>query len=202
MVSKKLRARVARDNRQNLRLWARGAREEILTPHIESYADALERGWRFEREKLKRITREFNARINWRLSDFEEPPLPLKPFDPDTRLPDDEILTDEEEETKRSHLDVLYKRIRRWLKYRVRRLRKGLRPRLDPRHDPWAHLLAKLSGYNRPPKARQAYQQFFHECNTDIIKPEVERRWLESEGDGASLQTSKEPNAPFRSRVA
>jgi hypothetical protein len=93
-------------------------------------------------------------------------------------------------------------RIRRWLKYRARRLRKQLRPKLDPRKNPWAILLAQLSGFKSPPKARQAYQQFMREAYTSHIAPEVALRWAAQTADGSNVQTSKDPNGPFRAQVA
>ena len=73
--------RVAKKDRRNLKLWAEGARETILKPHIPAYTDALERGWRAERDYLREVCQEFHARISWRLADDEEPDLPLPAYD-------------------------------------------------------------------------------------------------------------------------
>ncbi|KAJ7473863.1 hypothetical protein B0H11DRAFT_2429784 [Mycena galericulata] len=201
-MPKKGRKRVAKEDRKNLRLWAEGARESVLTPHIEPYADALERNWRSERDYLKKICNEFNARISWRLGDHEEPNLPLPEFKPQEILVEEE-LTEEEEKQKRARLVVLRDRIRRWLKYRVRRLRKQVRGRLDARKDPWALLLAKLSGIRVPQKARQAYQQFMHEKFDTDIAPVVAEEWAAtSVNKDGSLKTKKDADGPFRAKVA
>jgi hypothetical protein len=96
----------------------------------------------------------------------------------------------------------LSQRIRRWLKYRARRLRKQLRPKLDARKDPWAILLTKLCGMKAPPKARQAYQQYMKEAYTSHIAPEVAERWAAKISDGSNVQTTKDPTGPFRAEVA
>src|SRR5438105_1472704 len=44
------------------------------------------------------------------------------------------------------------------MKYRINKLRRTGRVRSVD--DPFEHLLMKLSGFQRPPKARQAYQQY------------------------------------------
>ncbi|KAJ7469883.1 hypothetical protein B0H11DRAFT_1731310 [Mycena galericulata] len=200
-MAKAKRKRVAKENRKNLRLWAEGAREEVLTPHIEPYADALSRGWRQERGYVKKVCNEFHARIDWRLPDWTEPEMPLPSFNPDVRLPS-ETLTPEEKETKRCRLDVLDERIRRWLKYRARKLRKQFRTKSNPLKDPWALLLAKLAGVVVPHKARQAYQQFMKDEYDQAIAPEVASRWATAQSKGSSVQTVKEPDAAFRAAVA
>lgn len=72
----------------------------------------------------------------------------------------------------------LIQRIAWWLKYRARKLRTMAKPKLDPRKNPYAVLLAKLSGIKAPPKARQAVQQYSHENDQSTIKAVVESRWL------------------------
>jgi hypothetical protein len=74
--------RKAKAERRSNKLWAEGAREDLMRPHIEAYADALQRGWRAERDYLQKVCNEFHARISWRLGDSEEPELPLPVYDP------------------------------------------------------------------------------------------------------------------------
>ncbi|KAJ7665820.1 hypothetical protein DFH06DRAFT_1322971 [Mycena polygramma] len=161
----------------------------------------MDRGWTADRDYLRGVCNEFHARVDWRLADHEEPESPLPAYDP-TKIIEAEILPDEEEQQKRARIAVLNRRIGRWLKYRVRRLRKQSRTRLDSTRDPWAVLLAKLSGLTTPPKARQAYQQFMHEEYEDKIHPEVVRRWAEEQSDGSSVQTKQSPTGPFRAKIA
>ncbi|KAJ7164588.1 hypothetical protein C8R43DRAFT_946404 [Mycena crocata] len=202
MAKKRQRARVAKDKRRNLRNWAEGARETVLAPHIEPYADAVEKGWRAERDYFALVCNKYHARINWELEDHEEPNLPLAPFDPHERLAKPQSLGEEEEARRDAKIEVLNLRIRRWLKYRVKRLRKHVRTRIDSRRDPWAILLAKLAGVNVPPKARQAYQQFMRKVYTEEIEPVIGERWAATAAAGSSVAVEKEPKAPFRAKVA
>jgi hypothetical protein len=45
--------------------------------------------------------------------------------------------------------------------------------------DPFAVLLAKLSGLSAPPKTQQAFQQYMHECYNNSIAPFVAEQWIE-----------------------
>ncbi|KAJ7831672.1 hypothetical protein B0H13DRAFT_1575001, partial [Mycena leptocephala] len=184
------------------KLWADGAREQVMRPHIEAYADALQRGWRAERDYLQKVCNEFHCRISWRLADADEPELPLPAYDPFSP-PAVEELTQEEKEARHARIEELNIRIRRWLKYRVRALRRGFSTQNDPRDNPCAVLLAKLAGVTNPPKARQAYQQYMRERYASDIAAVVEERWrtdCPTNKDGAA--NTKKPNAPFRAKIA
>ncbi|KAJ7735077.1 hypothetical protein DFH07DRAFT_967307 [Mycena maculata] len=187
--------RIAKKDRRNLKLWAEGARESILKPHIPGYADALERGWRAERDYIRQVCNEFHAKIPWRLQDHEEPDLPLPEYD-EFASPSIEEL-DEETSAKRARILTMDARIGRWLKYRARRLKRPLK--MDRTRDPWAMLLLKLVGINSPPKARQAFQQYMHESYETEIFPAVKARWDAScfEADGTTLKSKTAPNTPF-----
>ncbi|KAJ7065911.1 hypothetical protein B0H15DRAFT_807672 [Mycena belliarum] len=193
--------RVAKKDRRNLKMWAEGAREEILKPHIPGYTDALERGWRAERDYLQVVCNEFHARISWRLLDHEEPELPLPVYDPFAPVVL-ETLDEEEQEQRFERTEVLNARISRWFKYRSRRLRRPAK--MDNPRDPWGILMAKLAGINTPPKARQAFQQYMHESYETEIAPAVAARWKAScvEPDGLTMRSKKGPDAPFRAQVA
>ncbi|KAJ7881950.1 hypothetical protein B0H13DRAFT_2344883 [Mycena leptocephala] len=172
---KRARPRIPKESRKNLRLWAEGARETILAPHLDDYAKALDQGWQHERKYLKKVCREFHARVNWRVQDHEEPEL--GEWDPSAPVVA-ETLTDEEEKARGRRVKELNKRIRRWFTYRIRKLYKHrISSGLDPSKNPFAVLLAKLSGVTAPPKARQAYQQFMHESYAEKIAPVVAERW-------------------------
>ncbi|KAJ6503459.1 hypothetical protein C8R47DRAFT_1250457 [Mycena vitilis] len=199
MAKERKRKRVPKDKRQNLRLWAEGMRETVLSPHIESYGHALGQGWLEERNYLVKVQREYHARISWRLEDHEEPEE-LLPFDPEEVIAE-EVLTEEEDIRKCARVDKVNKRIRRWLKYRARSLRKKAR-KVDPRKDPWTVLLSKLSGVKSAPKARQAYQQFMREDYDTLVAPSVESEWKTSVASGSSVRTAKQPDASFRALVA
>ncbi|KAJ7178663.1 hypothetical protein C8R43DRAFT_1118035 [Mycena crocata] len=194
--------RKAKEDRRSNKLWAEGARESVLRPHIERYADALERGWTAERDYLQKVCNEYHVRISWRLADHEEPELPLPTYDPLARAVAEE-LTKEERVERHARWEVLNERIRRWLKYCARSLRRGLTAKIDPRENPFAVLLAKLSGLTVPPKARQAFQQYMRESYDEEIGEEVEQRWWREKGsDADGAATTKKPNVNFRCKVA
>ncbi|KAJ6547923.1 hypothetical protein DFH09DRAFT_1087392 [Mycena vulgaris] len=199
MVGKKReRKRVPKEERKNLRLWAEGARESILRPHLDGYTAALDQGCRAERKYWKQVCNEFHARVNWRTADTEEPIL--AEWDPAAPL-QKEMLTDEEEVLKGTRVNELNSRIRRWFTYRIRRLRKHRRTAgLDPTKDPFAVLLARLSGLSAPPKARQAYQQFMKESYHEKIALAVADRWSQLKAQGEV--TTKDPKAGFRASIA
>ncbi|KAJ7119389.1 hypothetical protein C8R46DRAFT_1238661 [Mycena filopes] len=178
--------RVAKKDRRNLKLWADGARESVLKPHIPGYTDALERGWRAERDYHQLVCNEYHAQIPWRLQDYEEPELPLPVYDKFAKtVPED--LSTEELETKRMKVDTMNARIAR----------------------PLGNLLAKLAGINSPPKARQAFQQYMHESYETDIAPAVKARWEAAISDIdttsetlPNIKKKKGPDAPFRAKVA
>ncbi|KAK6974473.1 hypothetical protein R3P38DRAFT_2811852 [Favolaschia claudopus] len=180
----------------------RGARESILAPHLDAYQIAKDQGRRQERKILKKICREFHARVGWRVQDHEEPVL--REWNPDA-IEDEELLTDEETAAKAARVDELNARIRRWFTYRLRKIRKSQRSNqnVDPRKDPYAVLMANLSGVVSPPKALQAYQQFMRESYEEKIAPVVAEKWEEEKRENSRLaERSKEPKAGFRADVA
>ncbi|KAJ7229588.1 hypothetical protein C8J57DRAFT_1251773 [Mycena rebaudengoi] len=78
---------VAKEAQKNLKLWAEGAREElVLRPHIKGYTDAMECRWRAQRDYTQDVCNEYHWRISWRLLDHEEPTLPLPEYDKSQRL--------------------------------------------------------------------------------------------------------------------
>ncbi|KAJ7301534.1 hypothetical protein DFH08DRAFT_978695, partial [Mycena albidolilacea] len=198
---KRERRRVPKEERKNLRLWAEGARENILAPHIDAYTAALNQGWRPERKFLKIVCNEFHARVSWKLPDHEEPIL--EEWDP-AAIVTEEDLSEEDEKRKRARIKELNARIRRWFVYRIRRIRKHRRTAgLDPTKDPFAVLLAKLSGLSAPLKARQAFQQFMREKYDDSIAPVVAAQWEEERNKASAItERTKEPKAGFRAQVA
>jgi hypothetical protein len=101
---KQERKHIPKEERRNLRLWAQGAREEVLTPHLEPYSRARDTGWVAERAYLQTVCNEFHARIDWRLEDHEEPVL--KPFDSTTMIIREDLMPEEEAQC-RARLEVL-----------------------------------------------------------------------------------------------
>lgn len=81
------------------RLWADRCREDLLSPHIAPYADAIARSFVAERDYIRAVQNEYHQLIPWRLPDDEEPLLPLPAYDPHL-IPPIEVLTDEEQSLK------------------------------------------------------------------------------------------------------
>ncbi|KAJ7858937.1 hypothetical protein B0H14DRAFT_3631988 [Mycena olivaceomarginata] len=111
------------------------------------------------------------------------------------------VLSEEQEVLKIAHVDELNSRIRRWYRYRLRRIHKYRRTTgLDPAKDPFARLLGKLSGLTAPPKARQAYQQFMHESYKEKCEAIVNNKLAEflSKNPGAT----KSRKVAFSARVS
>jgi hypothetical protein len=98
--------RKAKELRRSNKMWAEGAREELLRPHIEPYTDALERNWRSERDYWQRVCNEYHTKISWRLTDAEEPELPLPEYDP-YAPPVLEELTEDEKVARQTRHDEL-----------------------------------------------------------------------------------------------
>jgi len=103
---KRIYERIPKESRKSLKFWAEGARETVLMPHVQPFAEAMERGWNFEREYLDKVCHEYHARIDWRLADHEEPPLPLAPYNPNA-IPVAEALTESQRQTKIDRIKTL-----------------------------------------------------------------------------------------------
>ncbi|KAF7966208.1 hypothetical protein HWV62_39670 [Athelia sp. TMB] len=200
-LARRRRRRVDKKARKTSRLWAEGCRESILAPHVAPYADALSRSWVAERDYVARVQNEYHQLISWRLADNEEPPLPLPKYDPKLPAPREE-LSHEEQELKSHTIAKKNKAIRRWLKYRARKLTKlAMSPDTNPEQNPFAALLAQLSGIAKPPqRARQGWQQFMHERNDDVVGPAVNAAWQAKQAEG--LRSSDKNNMSYRADIA
>lgn len=102
-MGKRKYKRIPKKDRRNQKLWAEGCRETILLPHVEKYADSMRFGWTAERDYFNRICNEYHTLIPWRLSDDEEPDLPLPVYDINTP-PVEEELTAEEQVARGDHI--------------------------------------------------------------------------------------------------
>jgi hypothetical protein len=89
-----------------LRLWAEGAREKILLPHLDQYAQERDLGWVKERAYLQKVCNEFHSRVDWCLEDHDEPEL--QAWDP-KEVVEAEQLSDEEEVLRRQRIKLLNK---------------------------------------------------------------------------------------------
>ncbi|PBK63851.1 hypothetical protein ARMSODRAFT_1023752 [Armillaria solidipes] len=180
------RQRLKKEQRKNMKGWAEGARAELLDKHVLGYADALERGYMAEDEFLRLVFVEYHFIIDWRLADHEDPPRPWPAFDPKIAYVP-EVLSDEDAKKKSAAREKTNERIKRWLRYRVRKLnKKRLRLRRDHLNDPYTILLAQLVGITKPPKARQAYQEWMVEDGKNSVAMKTKERWDEAVINGAT----------------
>lgn len=213
--------RMSKSECVNLKLWAEGARKQILAPHIEPYVDALAQSCVAERAYLKRVQNEYHQSIgNWRLPDDEEPALPLPDYDPKLLAPVEELSVEDSRLkstviSKKNKVISLFfssllslsngsprnlQAIQCWLKYCAHKLQSQYAPTMDPIKNPYAALLAKLSGIKPPPiHAQQGWQQMMHERYKEDVAPAVEAAW--SERLAAGVATTEKNNAPFRGEV-
>lgn len=104
IMGKRARERIPKAERRNLRLWADGARETILAPHLENFAAARTKGSHDEKAYLQIVCNEFHARVDWRLEDHQEPELTA--WTADTIITK-ETLPEEEEKRKRARIEEL-----------------------------------------------------------------------------------------------
>ncbi|KAF7319505.1 hypothetical protein HMN09_00289600 [Mycena chlorophos] len=157
----------------------------------------MDKGLDAERELLRVICCEYNARIHWTAHDLEDPPL--RDWDPDAVIVP-ETLPPEEQAEKDARLKVLSSRIQRWYRYRVQRTHSIRRTfGCDPRKDPFACFILRLSGYTRPKKRRQGYQQFMRE-HWDQLLPVIDQYWDDYKSIHANL-ARKGHKAGFRAQV-
>lgn len=89
--------RKTKADRLSLKLWAEGCREDLLTPHIGPYADALARSHVSERDYIARVEDEYHQCIPWRLPDDQEPALPLPQYDPHLVAPFEDLSLEEQQ---------------------------------------------------------------------------------------------------------
>lgn len=76
-----------------------------------------------------------------------------------------------------------------------------MKPDVNPDHNPFAALLAKLSGVTKPPqRARQGWQQFMHECNEDVIAPAIATAWAAKLAAG--LEENDRNDMSYRADIA
>ena len=179
---------------KNQKLWAEGIQEDILHPHIEPYADALAHSHITEHDYLQQVYNEYHQLIPWWLNDDKEPNLLLPTYDPkamdsEVDLSAEDALLKARTIAKKNKVrwqlvvelvlvaDISKKAIRWWLEYCVCCINKNHKPSMDPEKNPYAALLAKLSGIDPPKKkVRQGHQQFMHECS-DILQPLYNAAW-------------------------
>lgn len=189
-----------KDERQNLKCWAEGVREDILTPWLLRYGDACSKGYVAERDCLRKVVNEFSFHIDWRIADWDEPPRPLREYDP-ALVDNDGGLSPEEVIAKRNKIRDTEVRIRRWMKYRIKKLRKLHNVRIENMAGPWGPFLAKVSGAKPAAKARQGWQQLCKESYKELVAPAVAAKWAAGLANGSIAADAKQ-TASFRGLVA
>ncbi|KAJ7204375.1 hypothetical protein GGX14DRAFT_646833 [Mycena pura] len=138
----------------------------------------------------------------WKLADHEELERPLPVYDPAAPVVEEDLSTEERTE-KLERIAKLNAHIVRWLKYRARCLRCKVGS-ADPQNNPFAVLLAKLSGVTKPKKARQAYQQFMHEKYEAVVDLAITEAWAEEcrKPNPSGRPGPKAPDADFHANTA
>ncbi|KAJ7058988.1 hypothetical protein C8F01DRAFT_1085448 [Mycena amicta] len=181
-----------------LKGWARGVREdEILKKHIEPYRRARQLGTHDADDYLQMVVNEYCYRIPYDLPDGEEPPLPLREWTPTTSPDDDSHLTKKERKDKAAWIVYMIPRIKRWLDYRAQggaHATPATGKKLDPT-DPINIMLFQIADTLPAHRARQGWQQFWHEEARTTIEEEVAREWPNSAERKAALAKAKEKQA-------
>ncbi|KAJ7050891.1 hypothetical protein C8F01DRAFT_1263591 [Mycena amicta] len=179
---------MAKKERKNLKFWAEGLREELLTPHIEPYMDALALSWRAERDYRAKVCNEYHARISWRLADDEEPEA-LLDWDP-LAPPVEEHLTEEEERAKWERIELL-------------NAISGKYTRSQPSFDsPFMRLFAVMKVMQKPTRTLAPWQEF-QTTENELLSPIYKRRYEEekTKASAAGLPPPKN-HGGFRGVVA
>ncbi|KAJ7582410.1 hypothetical protein C8J56DRAFT_894322 [Mycena floridula] len=114
-----------------------------------------------QRQSSKLWAEGIRETIPWSLEDHEEPTLPLPAFDPNAPLVP-ETLTGDELKAKCKRIDFSNGRIKRWYKYRIKRLRKGTWRNKTSLDDPLMH-------------ARSGQQQFSMENYQTVVAEAFEK---------------------------
>ncbi|KIY62185.1 hypothetical protein CYLTODRAFT_427095 [Cylindrobasidium torrendii FP15055 ss-10] len=150
-----------KEQRKSRRGWAEGKREEVLQPFLAKFTQAISgcKSQTAVEEVLREVYSVFFFHFPWNKPDDWEPEE-LEEYDPDVIM-EPEDLSAEEQEEKRARIKEKKSAIRRWLRHRAAKIRQlASDVRADRLSDPYAVLLGKLSGIQRPKKARQAYQEW------------------------------------------
>ncbi|KAK0449343.1 hypothetical protein EV421DRAFT_1732615 [Armillaria borealis] len=162
-----------KEQRKNLKGWADRGRERILSKHVLPYSDCLERGWHAEESCLDTVYREYTFHVHWCLKDHEEPAQPFCLYNPHAPREVEELMPKEAQE-KRKRLEEIY-------------MKKHLKFRKNLLNDPWNLYLTQLASITRPPKARQAYQEWFtDDTNKKLVAAIVQERWEKELADGSA----------------
>ncbi|KAJ7056519.1 hypothetical protein C8F01DRAFT_1257188 [Mycena amicta] len=180
---------------KKLKGWAHGVREdEILKKHIEPYRLARQMGMRDADNYLQMVVNEFCYRISYNLPDGEEPPLPLREWTPTTPPDDDSLLSKQERKQKAAWIVWMMPRIKRWLDYHAQagtHTTPATGKKLDPT-DPINIMLFQIADTLPPNRARQGWQQFWHEEGRTTVEEEVVRRWPGSAERKAAVAKAQE----------
>ncbi|KAJ7049785.1 hypothetical protein C8F01DRAFT_1264818 [Mycena amicta] len=186
-----------------LKGWARGVREDqILKKHIEPYRRARQMGSRDAEDYLQMVCNEYCYRIPYDLADSEEPPLPLREWTPTTPPDDDSHLSKKEKKEKAAWIVWMMPRIKRWLDYRAQggtHATAATGKKLDPT-DPINIMLFQIADTLPAHRARQGWQQFWHEEAQTTVEAEVVRRWPISDERTAALAKRKEKEAKSKGK--
>ncbi|KAJ7055151.1 hypothetical protein C8F01DRAFT_1259171 [Mycena amicta] len=183
--------------KSKLKGWARGVREDkVLKKHIEPYRRARQMGTRDAEDYLQMVCNEYCYRIPYDLPDGEEPSLPLREWTPTTPPGDNSNLSSKERKKKESWIVWMMPRIKRWLDYRSQggtHATAATGKKLDP-NDPINIMLFQIANTLPAHRARQGWQQFWHEevktTIEDEVQPYLDRAAAEKARDVAAFDAA------------
>nr|GAT46269.1 predicted protein [Mycena chlorophos] len=171
--------RKPKDERLNKKNWTDGIRNEILGKYIERYGNAKRAGNGQHDVCLQKILHEYHFHIPWGLPDAQEPPLPLRPYDPHASLVDeDDNLTENEKVEKAEYMVKTKKRIKAWFEYRLKTASSTPRgTKLTEFKAAYEVLLLRLAGLEPPGRKCLGYQQLMRDDWHRILQPIIDREW-------------------------
>ncbi|KAF8999918.1 hypothetical protein BDZ89DRAFT_1147501 [Hymenopellis radicata] len=148
----------SKEQRKNLKGWIKRKCEEIFLPLVLVYADLLSQGvWQELEQKMSEWEHLYHHHFPYPMRDHEEPDV-LTPFNlHDTPVDNDEGLSDEQLTAKCEHVNGTNVRLRRWLQYRAKKLKKrAMKLSKNVGVDAYAELALDLAGLSKCPRQPHA----------------------------------------------
>ncbi|KAL1724732.1 hypothetical protein EV714DRAFT_240490 [Schizophyllum commune] len=190
-TKKRQRQLMDKGDRKNKKLWAVGAREAILLPHLAKFTEELAKSSKHAKEYRIKVCHEFNVKIPYDLPDEIEPKMPLPEYNP-ANPPPLPPLSEEEEKVRAEALCIRDKRIHDWLTYRARKVIPATAKGSTDTSNAFAMYMMNLTGISgAPKKARQGWQQYQHE-NPEYVQESAQRAWEQESGGDQGGQDSDE----------
>ncbi|KAF9035682.1 hypothetical protein BDZ89DRAFT_1130299 [Hymenopellis radicata] len=183
---KKVYRKKEKSERKNLKGWMDGKREEVCAPLVPVLADALEHGWQAGEHKLLEIFNLYHFHFPPTMPLYEDPPE-LKEYDPTAPAPNYEKGKMPEEVAELRHIiNLRNDMLRRWFKYHLRALGKGVRKlMLRTPDDPLEKILRGMAGLDKAPKQPHAAHVYL-EANRAAVLKAAATQWNAEKAKGSS----------------